>query len=294
MAAARVLTTGELIENILLRVDMHTVLVSAQRVCRKWHLTIANSRGIQKTLFFEPEPELLRHRVDPRGPYMRVNPLLYRHFAFLFNNKVGRHDMGWGTMLARAIEINIAHVHDADETPSIASRDMDVHRAFADPSASWRRMLVTQPPPRKVGYVLNHARRDDLRNRHTRCFVSQMPDGLRMGLLWDSVFSLLMEPREGRVTTSLCVGWRYAVFEGGAAQNLVHQLGFSDVVDFHIVELSRDYWAQGALSVVPPDPWLYRSKAYQKGLSATLRDMIEGEPLVLEEDPEELNFIFGF
>lgn len=53
-AQAKVFTTPELLEIILLHLDPRTLLVSAQRVCQTWTAQIQSSPAIQEALFFRP------------------------------------------------------------------------------------------------------------------------------------------------------------------------------------------------------------------------------------------------
>lgn len=46
--------TPELLEAILLRVDMRTVLVSAQRVCQYWRELISQSSQLREHLYLKP------------------------------------------------------------------------------------------------------------------------------------------------------------------------------------------------------------------------------------------------
>ncbi|KAK8114680.1 hypothetical protein PG999_006749 [Apiospora kogelbergensis] len=53
-ATETALATPELLEAILLGVDMRTVLISAQRVCRYWRELISQSGPLQEHLYFKP------------------------------------------------------------------------------------------------------------------------------------------------------------------------------------------------------------------------------------------------
>ncbi|KAM0500938.1 hypothetical protein ACHAP8_004657 [Fusarium lateritium] len=59
-----------------------------------------------------------------------------------------------------------------------------VHKAFVRRGASWRTMLVAQPPITSVGYIhrVNWAREQRLLS---------FPEGLRMGELYDMVFQAI-------------------------------------------------------------------------------------------------------
>ncbi|KLU90779.1 hypothetical protein MAPG_10630 [Magnaporthiopsis poae ATCC 64411] len=76
-AAATVFGTTELLEDILARVDIRTLLLS-QRVSRTWYETIASSRPLQRQLFFLAEhAQSIEHMTTGR----RRNPLLEQVFA---------------------------------------------------------------------------------------------------------------------------------------------------------------------------------------------------------------------
>ncbi|KAK7955690.1 uncharacterized protein PG986_004912 [Apiospora aurea] len=59
--------------------------------------------------------------------------------------------------------------------------------AFLRPGASWRRMLVAQPPPRLVGFFEETAAQARSRGREEHRFSElRLDDGLRMGALYDA------------------------------------------------------------------------------------------------------------
>lgn len=111
--------TPELLELVLRRVDMATLLTSAQRVSRSWHRAIAESTAIQRVLFFVPE--------DSTGndSSVRKNPLLAKYFPGWFS--------GHGALLPS--------MQGYASQPFSAPNKFDVFM-FAD--ATWRNMLVWQ------------------------------------------------------------------------------------------------------------------------------------------------------
>ncbi|OQE12428.1 hypothetical protein PENVUL_c001G07691 [Penicillium vulpinum] len=122
------LGTVEVLENILLHLDLQSILTSAQRVCHPWQDLISTSPSLQKHLFFRPD----WHRKDKQP-----NPLLASTFPAWFSDlptfkqqckddsiKIGRH--------------GINSSWDLDQPSQYAS--------FMGKNASWRRMLVQQPP----------------------------------------------------------------------------------------------------------------------------------------------------
>lgn len=117
-----VLCITELLELILLQLDMRTLLTS-QRVCRKWSSLVRSSSKIQESLFFEP--------VLPGSVPTKVqNPLLAEVFPPFFVETKGRIGM--------------------DSFDMIKHPEKQV--SYLRPEASWRRMLVQQPPAYRLGF----------------------------------------------------------------------------------------------------------------------------------------------
>ncbi|KAK3724392.1 hypothetical protein LTR37_001016 [Vermiconidia calcicola] len=120
-SALKVLSLVELLEPILAQLPTHDLL-RAQKVCRTWKATIDKSRRLQQALFFAPAGKPLRANVlekwavgatSASAPKVLQNPLLTRFFhAFSTSRRANN----------------------------------DVSRAFFSPTASWRKMLISQPP----------------------------------------------------------------------------------------------------------------------------------------------------
>lgn len=122
-----VLSIPELFEAILLHVDSHTLLTSAQRVCRRWHNIISTTPSIQKTLYFRPE-------MASPSREKRINPLLQAHFLPWF----GSSDHVCDRDLFMSLPLYLAGSNTGDNP-------------FLRPKASWRRMLISQPPVQTFG-----------------------------------------------------------------------------------------------------------------------------------------------
>lgn len=119
-AAIKVFSIWELFEPILLLLDMRTLLL-AQRVCRIWRETIRESQPVQRALYFEvDETPYCRHQ---GSPIYRQNPLA--------------EEIVWPIMLAYA--------------ESGRTVITDGFRKLTQKTASWRRMLFTQPPDPTIG-----------------------------------------------------------------------------------------------------------------------------------------------
>lgn len=164
MAAIKALLIPELLEEILLHLDMSTLLVSAQRVNRLWFDVISGSKRLQQALFFTPITPSLKPSLaysNPKkcplrghSPYHKeivstFNPLLEKHFGPVFfssgkspcilNKTNFSKSLNWGP-----------EYRDEEGMPA---KTLSRHKAFTRAGASWRRMLVSQPAPPALGFV---------------------------------------------------------------------------------------------------------------------------------------------
>ena len=207
-AANTVLSIPELLKAILLHVDMKTILLS-QRVNRNWANIMASSIVIQQALFFRPVQEVSSIiPFDPTDNHFGdhdseiiYNPLLVAKFGPAFFK---RGDAGINTRRPyranqfyklpwspRATEY--AKIDDWDELPGeeepdpqVVAEEKATRRYFTRSGASWRRMLVSQPPPPLLGYFML-----DLHSGWNQIWKAMVEPscegGLRMGELYDMV-----------------------------------------------------------------------------------------------------------
>lgn len=219
-----VLGTTELLQHILLHLDLQTLLVSAPLVARRWRDLIRDSAVLQQALFFRgvPEPPLRTRAARTREPgrdsnddgesaedgQAEMNPLLQAKFRVFFHDarrdakatagmggsarrfglpRGRRHSQGCMVMAKHFPDLPLAATEEARE-------------AFLRPEASWRKMLVTQPPARRLGfseersgmggtgYRFGEMRLDGGRGGHDLEEGSGegAGDGLRMGPLYDA------------------------------------------------------------------------------------------------------------
>jgi hypothetical protein len=127
-ATEKTLSTAELLESILLQLDLQTLLTSAQRTCRTWTNLIRGSPALQRALYFTPVS-------DTRGHEAVLNPLLIDTFPSFF--EVENETLfggGNGTLLASLRMF----------------KQPETQASFLREEASWRRMLVQQPPVFKI------------------------------------------------------------------------------------------------------------------------------------------------
>ncbi|KKY21762.1 hypothetical protein UCDDS831_g04017 [Diplodia seriata] len=184
-------------------------LLLAQRVCRTFHATIHSSPTLQQRLFFAPS--------NKRGEAWQTNPLLAAAFPPWFRLRYVKSRWDWP--MARSF---------AEELPWAS--DGEKARAFMRPEASWRRMLVTQPPLRDVQIVVkcDHVRNlvnDDyvrfVGGRRSRrggkeaeeeeegdsSFSERLDDapGVTMGFLYDITQDFVLERH---VVSNFFIQWR--------------------------------------------------------------------------------------
>jgi hypothetical protein len=140
-AQSSVLGMPELLEAVLLCLDMQSLLTQAKRVCRSWHELINRSVQIQQALFYKPEPTPpTTHGVDTRAPLnMRQNPLFRQFFQPWFVDWIKHGDKTWQSTDLDALDL-------FKQSAVYKNRD-----AFLRKGASWRTMLVTQPPLPAIG-----------------------------------------------------------------------------------------------------------------------------------------------
>lgn len=120
MATEQVLSTAELLELILLHMDLRTLLTGAQRTCRHWNSFIRDSISLQKYLYSIPDENVSKS----------WNPLLAELFPTLFTLD--------GASPARFSRFSFANWDMIKYPDKIAVYDRK--------EASWRRMLIQQPP----------------------------------------------------------------------------------------------------------------------------------------------------
>jgi hypothetical protein len=243
-----VLSTMELLEMILCQVDMKTVLL-AQRVNTKWRDIVGASLPLQRHLFFAPDPPVPGARTKPIHPPLHAphlkheivqawsqklmarrhegiqeppilvptpNPLLKENFACMFT-MLGSMAVGVdGSWRGRASEdVNylttgkLMGMGMARGAQRIAGSGKPT--SFLRAGASWRRMLVSQPPPRRIEHFrVPDGRRWDYWHTWNHDHVLKqyrsvnVPAGVTMGQLYDLVYAITFDRPNGRLSW---VGW---------------------------------------------------------------------------------------
>ncbi|KAJ6438842.1 reverse transcriptase domain protein [Purpureocillium lavendulum] len=204
-ATASVLRTTELLELILLHLDLKSRIASAPRVSRFWSETLNHSPMLRKASFFEADHSL---ETEPgERPY--INPLLREAFGDQFFNLSDCHadkypfrraeyfwKLPWSPQALPCLKARTGSVLNVD--PSCRQR------SFTRAGASWRRMLVSQPPPPFLGFTWLDS--FIITAAGYRCLVDFVAPpqkdaggidaGVTMGQLYDTVQSLTMQQQK--------------------------------------------------------------------------------------------------
>lgn len=203
------LAIPELLELILSHVDMRHLLLSVIRVSKEWNRLITNSPTLQKKLFFapsaEPTSELGWDPLSDDSGRPVFNPLLVEKFGpcfFDFTDTYGFirqaesfYALPWAKNVYKteAAPYDIRYGQDyrlsKPDIDAEGMRHVDRERKrFIRRGASWRRMLVTQPPLPSLGYVRGDDGGLGKPEEVSMIVLDQTPHGgLRMGPLYDMV-----------------------------------------------------------------------------------------------------------
>lgn len=206
-----VLAVPELLEAIFCHVDMKTLLLSIPRVNMKWNSIVSTSPAVQQALFFRPISSN-RDECGKDGPEPILNPLLIEKFGscfFDFGPTYGfvRRAGSFLTLPWTANHHQTIHINEAPyRTPSCKvaepsnadALDLDIletfranddRRRFTHRGASWRKMLVSQPPPPGMGFLWweTESSFSGPQTVSTQLVPARTTDGLRMGELFDFV-----------------------------------------------------------------------------------------------------------
>ncbi|OAQ66782.1 hypothetical protein VFPPC_14379 [Pochonia chlamydosporia 170] len=214
-APGAVLNTVELLEAILLDLDIHTLLVSAPRVCQRWNFVIKESLSLQQALFFQPNDVPLGNEKDHgqiqpkmQNPFLKdVFPAWFQH-TNAFNEDgnslgssrttIGNRQIMKGYMMFQDTKLYKMNMY-APDNP------------FLRPCASWRRMLISQPPCRTIV-----ATSTKLAGNWYYPYTAHSKDGLRMM----DLYGITLQHAAQHDTSSFVVVWP----EGGD-DGYVHMLG---------------------------------------------------------------------
>jgi hypothetical protein len=167
-AQSSAISTPEIFHLILAELPMRWLLTTAPLVCRRWRDTISASPTIQQKLFFQPLPEN-----TTRQPKFQINLLLREVFPLWFQPRHFPPDL-WDKTVFDGLPI-------ARHTA-----------AFVRRGASWRKMLVQQPPAPSLCIMdvrFEHSQSGEWIDVWNHWAIFDDEGGLRMGPLYDLVYS---------------------------------------------------------------------------------------------------------
>jgi hypothetical protein len=165
----QVFNIPELLENILMRLPITTVLVNVQRVCKLWRDTVQQSSALQRALYFNPKQ---LSRSGQKSQIRHVNP--------------------YGDLISTKEHSNRTY-------------------AFDRADASWRHMLIVQPPvPMRLFRYTKTLRFQEIHSKEILETVHQVFDNLTFGEVEDLMKGSRMDVI---VETSSCLYWKTSAFE---------------------------------------------------------------------------------
>jgi hypothetical protein len=188
LSCHQALSIFEIFEAIVERVDMRTILISVQQVCTAWRNMVLKSRRIQKALFFYPNGEAYKGMESPRT----TNPLLWKSFEPLFKIPYAPMYYGgeWHYEPPGTLQIDASTLIASGLGMGDAKDHRRRHLAFTRKGASWRQMLISQPPPTRICHVRQSTPVADGETYMERNILA-FPRGLRMGEYYDFIYAAL-------------------------------------------------------------------------------------------------------
>ncbi|PSN63510.1 hypothetical protein BS50DRAFT_461933, partial [Corynespora cassiicola Philippines] len=153
-ACNRFFSVGELVDILFDNADIRTLL-TCSRVCRQWNIHIEGSQKLQKNLFLTSEEPRTQAKGHLEAEEVQINPMLFQYFGpILAPSSLNENDPP-KIMLEKLAGGEECTYDDISKLPFARdgqTLESAVRRAFARGEASWRRMLVSQPPIRRLDW----------------------------------------------------------------------------------------------------------------------------------------------
>lgn len=188
-ACERFFVVGELVSLFLHQADTLSLL-NCQRVCRLWKEIIAQSQTLQEFLFLAPlkQPTGVQQAVN-LNPVLEAcfNPLFaFRTpLAFASGNKIGLQ-----TAMCNYDDLaNLPWARDG------TTHDAPTRKAYSRREASWRKMLISQPPITHLDW--GHLWKSDTGRGSHHLDYSEV---ITIGKLWDWLEALLLRGCDAQLT----------------------------------------------------------------------------------------------
>jgi len=218
-ASTRVLTIVEILAQILESCASLDLLHLA-RVNSTFKDVISNNKIIQEKLFFQPRDVLPSATED-----FEINPVM-QHLAFDGDQDIAPGcDYDWGPSPLAPEDMEESANSDSyhrdsmyggwtpDDNPTVFL-EIDWERISADPrytreNASWKRMLVSQPPSREVWNINKPTGYTD--GTTSRDVKKKVEGGKRIGSTWEDVQKMRPHPFVERLRTLVRSSERFGV-----------------------------------------------------------------------------------
>lgn len=171
------LATRQIAKAILANFDDTLLLSSMQRVCKLWK--DAASELLQPHFCLDEDAS------HDDSPFVSSNQILSPHFNAILSNITEPQRISIEPVFQRhgfdksALGMSIANTASAKVQ----------HKAFIRRGASWRNMLVSSPPIFDVQFTA-----DRIGQSPPRSEIVNVPEGLRMGQLYDLICSIITRP----------------------------------------------------------------------------------------------------
>ncbi|KAB8300062.1 hypothetical protein EYC80_000298 [Monilinia laxa] len=198
-AASRVFSIPELFNEILSYLPLSCLLVNVSLVCKSWAMALT-SPGIERALYFRPA---IHNGPTTWSSLLEEKFGVFFDFTYLSNG----HVLCPGAFTALPWKRN--------------------HNAFKRADASWRDMLVFQPPCYSLEIERIKHERGGIQYKTT---TIPCPDGLRMGMVWDIAQEWCLRRKHWLQMTGPEVEKTYQNPEVGYAERMIPKM----ILHWHI------------------------------------------------------------
>lgn len=237
-----VLATEELLELIFLNLDIRPIITSVQKVCKKWHRTITASVALQRHLYFLPAPlpsstEKIRRDLNPLlselfQPWFQhaKDPATLFDQSLLDSWRAGMSTDDLNSFVRSLLETDkFDNARRRFSGTALYACGEDADSPWRRAVATWRNMLVAQPPVTKVG-VFQHPNEDLVRS----C-------GLRWEVIGDAAQTSPDTTSKGSATTMMSP---FGPRMGELYHEILRRVRWKEVAGFEVFhgvqEMTRD------------------------------------------------------
>ncbi|KAI1385520.1 uncharacterized protein F4822DRAFT_445470 [Hypoxylon trugodes] len=178
-ARERVLGITELHELVLRNLPPSDLLLNVPRVSKGWKNIIDTSPRIQQMLFLRGVLRSIPTHAPPSTDRYVKNTIVARAFTFFREANSVVANRHYYT------HPNDPAANEAEKRPLLFSaNDDEFRRRWSTKRASWRKMLVSQPPITKIHWTITRQDEPHLSGQPGTLATFTFEDGLRVGDLW--------------------------------------------------------------------------------------------------------------